>query len=108
MLHVPGWRIDRLLQIHAHCGVANKKSKRPLILLVAARSAKSHIRLAIAQGHSGRQGRVGTHAGTKTAWNALVQPGHLQTRIDGKRSEEHTSELKSLMRISYAVFCLKK
>src|SRR3546814_1306557 len=28
-------------------------------------------------------------------------------RIDG-RSEEHTSELQSLMRISYAVFCLKK
>src|SRR3546814_1770528 len=28
--------------------------------------------------------------------------------ITGKRSEEHTSELQSLMRISYAVFCLKK
>src|SRR3546814_10817949 len=27
---------------------------------------------------------------------------------DGCRSEEHTSELQSLMRISYAVFCLKK
>src|SRR3546814_5927366 len=27
---------------------------------------------------------------------------------DGRRSEEHTSELQSLMRISYAVFCLKK
>src|SRR3546814_5509439 len=27
---------------------------------------------------------------------------------EGKRSEEHTSELQSLMRISYAVFCLKK
>src|SRR3546814_10086976 len=27
---------------------------------------------------------------------------------DGHRSEEHTSELQSLMRISYAVFCLKK
>src|SRR3546814_10483864 len=27
---------------------------------------------------------------------------------DGGRSEEHTSELESLMRISYAVFCLKK
>src|SRR3546814_5571224 len=27
---------------------------------------------------------------------------------DGTRSEEHTSELQSLMRISYAVFCLKK
>src|SRR3546814_13572851 len=28
--------------------------------------------------------------------------------ISGGRSEEHTSELQSLMRISYAVFCLKK
>src|SRR3546814_4683363 len=30
------------------------------------------------------------------------------TRRGGTRSEEHTSELQSLMRISYAVFCLKK
>src|SRR3546814_1863097 len=30
------------------------------------------------------------------------------TRMDFDRSEEHTSELQSLMRISYAVFCLKK
>src|SRR3546814_6231680 len=29
-------------------------------------------------------------------------------RAAGTRSEEHTSELQSLMRISYAVFCLKK
>src|SRR3546814_10569780 len=28
--------------------------------------------------------------------------------VGGARSEEHTSELQSLMRISYAVFCLKK
>src|SRR3546814_1458259 len=28
--------------------------------------------------------------------------------FEGERSEEHTSELQSLMRISYAVFCLKK
>src|SRR3546814_1310827 len=28
--------------------------------------------------------------------------------LEVKRSEEHTSELQSLMRISYAVFCLKK
>src|SRR3546814_5267311 len=28
--------------------------------------------------------------------------------LDSPRSEEHTSELQSLMRISYAVFCLKK
>src|SRR3546814_1680245 len=31
--------------------------------------------------------------------------GHIQVQL---RSEEHTSELQSLMRISYAVFCLKK
>src|SRR3546814_5009346 len=30
------------------------------------------------------------------------------TGFKGRRSEEHTSELQSLMRISYAVFCLKK
>src|SRR3546814_9922124 len=29
-------------------------------------------------------------------------------QVFGARSEEHTSELQSLMRISYAVFCLKK
>src|SRR3546814_8256065 len=29
-------------------------------------------------------------------------------RTPARRSEEHTSELQSLMRISYAVFCLKK
>src|SRR3546814_3308277 len=39
--------------------------------------------------------------------------GLLQNRLTGSvavflRSEEHTSELQSLMRISYAVFCLKK
>src|SRR3546814_10162361 len=32
----------------------------------------------------------------------------LAHRFDVGRSEEHTSELQSLMRISYAVFCLKK
>src|SRR3546814_3228913 len=38
-----------------------------------------------------------------------ARDGHLY-RPDGKRfrSEEHTSELQSLMRISYAVFCLNK
>src|SRR3546814_6745514 len=33
---------------------------------------------------------------------------YLETLRLGDRSEEHTSELQSLMRISYAVFCLKK
>src|SRR3546814_1481808 len=38
-----------------------------------------------------------------------LQDAHLGSRQpDAGRSEEHTSELQSLMRISYAVFCLKK
>src|SRR3546814_4127409 len=37
----------------------------------------------------------------------LVGRGH-ESGIQRLRSEEHTSELQSLMRISYAVFCLKK
>src|SRR3546814_2032624 len=35
-------------------------------------------------------------------------PLHRRERPQPPRSEEHTSELQSLMRISYAVFCLKK
>src|SRR3546814_7098570 len=34
--------------------------------------------------------------------------GSAQAVVDRRRSVEHTSELQSLMRISYAVFCLKK
>src|SRR3546814_10296290 len=37
--------------------------------------------------------------------NDLFERGYIQSTT---RSEEHTSELQSLMRISYAVFCLKK
>src|SRR3546814_8429887 len=33
---------------------------------------------------------------------------YCENGLTGTRSEEHTSELQSLMRISYAVFCLKK
>src|SRR3546814_8585491 len=42
---------------------------------------------------------------------AEVNPGDIlvgKVTPKGERSEEHTSELQSLMRISYAVFCLKK
>src|SRR3546814_7278627 len=35
-------------------------------------------------------------------------PANPKPRLKDTRSEEHTSELQSLMRISYAVFCLKK
>src|SRR3546814_8443738 len=43
------------------------------------------------------------------AGSSALRPGFLRiSQDDGDRSEEHTSELQSLMRISYAVFCLKK
>src|SRR3546814_3551034 len=48
------------------------------------------------------------------AWAAVVvadremRPARDRHRQREYRSEEHTSELQSLMRISYAVFCLKK
>src|SRR3546814_8637442 len=41
------------------------------------------------------------------AWHKSDFPLPLHSH-DSDRSEEHTSELQSLMRISYAVFCLKK
>src|SRR3546814_3630554 len=45
-----------------------------------------------------------------TDWTALswLLAGQIPIGIMDIRSEEHTSELQSLMRISYAVFCLKK
>src|SRR3546814_6772375 len=49
--------------------------------------------------------RLGLMAGRTTA--QLVEEHGAHRRAD-LRSEEHTSELQSLMRISYAVFCLKK
>src|SRR3546814_6355244 len=46
------------------------------------------------------------------AWYASAQPLRESLELIDRslraRSEEHTSELQSLMRISYAVFCLKK
>src|SRR3546814_8359289 len=47
--------------------------------------------------------RLGGVAGDDRAGHCVAGNGHRQLR-----SEEHTSELQSLMRISYAVFCLKK
>src|SRR3546814_9028641 len=51
-------------------------------------------------------GVAGRH-GAADPPSALRRSRHL-LRLTRTRSEEHTSELQSLMRISYAVFCLKK
>src|SRR3546814_5151762 len=43
-----------------------------------------------------------------TLKDAIREHGIRNSHLTSIRSEEHTSELQSLMRISYAVFCLKK
>src|SRR3546814_5267018 len=48
------------------------------------------------------------YCATKAAVIQLAKVAAVEYARDGIRSEEHTSELQSLMRISYAVFCLKK
>src|SRR3546814_3276492 len=73
--------------------------------LDAARSRRARSSARLCRGNERRYGHVpqsrgagygrGDRGGTRTA---LYRP---------RRSEEHTSELQSLMRISYAVFCLK-
>src|SRR3546814_7004817 len=47
-------------------------------------------------------------AGAAAARLNIVDDEQRAMRLRERRSEEHTSELQSLMRISYAVFCLKK
>src|SRR3546814_4957047 len=52
----------------------------------------------------------------RLGWRQIAPLGRFKNRLENVqifvgvlfRSEEHTSELQSLMRISYAVFCLKK
>src|SRR3546814_5012214 len=53
-----------------------------------------------------RRDGIGGLAAVRPA--ALRHIGTSTAALAAERSEEHTSELQSLMRISYAVFCLKK
>src|SRR3546814_2591799 len=62
-----------------------------------------------ARRHAVRQADRGLFLGAAAVREAGFQRAPLDLEIDiAHRSEEHTSELQSLMRISYAVFCLKK
>src|SRR3546814_4546364 len=68
------------------------------------------------QKHAERDARIGDvedHEGAEIAEMQVgevddIAEAHAVDDIAERRSEEHTSELQSLMRISYAVFCLQK
>src|SRR3546814_10529934 len=59
-------------------------------------------------GHGDGCGRIAAPRDTRGLRGPLAQSVEHRTFNPLVRSEEHTSELQSLMRISYAVFCLKK
>src|SRR3546814_6051539 len=69
-------------------------------LAKALRNAGHHV-VAVGDGLDAMESLDGFRADLLLA--DVVMPG-----LDGIRSEEHTSELQSLMRTSYAVYCLKK
>src|SRR3546814_6821493 len=56
----------------------------------------------------GREGRLRHRSPRRDLCSAVPRVLYPPRGIFANRSEEHTSELQSLMRISYAVFCLKK
>src|SRR3546814_8634094 len=59
---------------------------------------------------AGDMGGTMRSAGSRASMRrqVMTKPAYSSGARDNSRSEEHTSELQSLMRTSYAVFCLKK
>src|SRR3546814_10239845 len=86
---------------------------KPAFLLREGAIAMQHLHVAAvgkrAIEHLGRIGHPAQHLGDGSIFKVgELYAFELEAVIDMHRSEEHTSELQSLMRISYAVFCLKK
>src|SRR3546814_1120618 len=71
------------------------------------RSASRYLIMHFQEHRSCRLGPPREHAGVSLGVDLSTQVGTNNGK-GPERSEEHTSELQSLMRISYAVFCLKK
>src|SRR3546814_6463925 len=63
---------------------------------------------ALARAKRRRCSGIFSRRGVSGSRTIAIFGSHKATKSQKLRSEEHTSELQSLMRISYAVFCLKK
>src|SRR3546814_3830765 len=77
----------------------------PYTTLVRSRPNLTRASVARPAAPGAARGRRPPAAGPRAPGRAVPAPA-VAARAD--RSEEHTSELQSLMRLSYAVFCLKK
>src|SRR3546814_9376875 len=66
------------------------------------------LRNIVARGQLGQHVDAIVRLQLDTRRRVTVRPDEPQRDVHAIRSEEHTSELQSLMRISYAVFCLTK
>src|SRR3546814_4972173 len=93
---VVGDRLGDVLEQHGLAGARRRDDQRALALALRRDDVDDAGRLVL----DGRVGRVERQLLRRIERRQIVE-------IDA-RSEEHTSELQSLMRISYAVFCLKK
>src|SRR3546814_1494754 len=69
---------------------------------------REHMRRSVLSRRNRKKVRTGNVDKIRRAIFEALAPDDLVERHRWLRSEEHTSELQSLMRISYAVFCLKK
>src|SRR3546814_7807871 len=91
-----------LFRSHVEVGLRGPPPGLPVVVgALQLRQRFRGVQVAVQEGRAGRGGRK--------AGEAVERDVELGGRAaDLERSEEHTSELQSLMRISYAVFCLKK
>src|SRR3546814_9002561 len=98
MGHEPNWRSVKLL---VRKGRKRRKGKAP-------RTSKTRCRSTMMQRDETEKPTSNTWTCGPSAITRRKARRASQPNAGARRSEEHTSELQSLMRISYAVFCLKK
>src|SRR3546814_9019223 len=98
---------DALRDLDDTCGYIAQHDTSKSAAYVLERIEKALVDLAEFP-ERGRHPRELADLGITEFREIFFKPYRLVYRVEQRRSEEHTSELQSLMRNSYAVFCLKK